>query len=420
MPRFPRAFRLIVFACLAAVVAPVAAAEDLPYREGRFEQGELKVVDGLPVLIVRGTPEEIGRQKAALTADAVKTLSGYPKRLLEQVGRGSTWPKMVERGRALVPQFPPDHRDELKAFAAAAGTDRDLGIVANTMVDTYRGGFGCSSLMVEATRSETKAPLFGRNLDFYTLGILEKYCLVTVHRPKGKHAFVSIGYPGMFGCLSGMNDAGLCVAVHEVFISADRAPIFNPKGMPYAFCFRRILEECTTISEAEKLLRSTERTTLLNLAVCDREHCGVLEMTPRSVGFRGDEEGLCACTNHFRTEDLAVFRRCRRYRQLEECWGQSTLGLSDVAAKLHEVNQGRLTVQTMVFEPVSLRLHLAVGSCPSSALPLKRLELGALLGSDVGDKDVGNKDVGDKDVGDKDVGDKDVGDKDVGDKPQSE
>ena len=106
------------------------------------------------------------------------------------------------------------------------------------MVDIYRGGFGCSSMIVEASRSSTGGPLFGRNLDFYTLGILDKYGLVTVHRPKGKHAFASIGFPGIFGCISGINDAGLALAVHEVFLSKDKAPMFNPKGMPYTMCFR--------------------------------------------------------------------------------------------------------------------------------------------------------------------------------------
>ena len=66
-----------------------------------------------------------------------------------------------------------------------------MGILANTLADIYRGTFSCSSLIVDAKRSATKGPLFGRNLDFYTLGLLDKYSLVTVHRPKGKHAFVS-------------------------------------------------------------------------------------------------------------------------------------------------------------------------------------------------------------------------------------
>jgi hypothetical protein len=44
------------------------------------------------------------------------------------------------------------------------------------------------------------------------------------------------------------------------------------------------------------------------------------------------------------------------------------------------VNMGPLTLQTMIFEPRSLKLHLAIGSCPSSKLPLKTLELAPLFG----------------------------------------
>ena len=365
--------------CLACVVSTVRAAEDLPFREATFEKGQLQYVEGIPVLTVEGTPEEIGRQKAALTLDAVKALSGYPQRLLKLLGREDDWPKMVALGHTLLPQFPPDHLEELRAFGRTAGVDLDQGLVGNTMVDTYRGGMGCSSLTVDPVRSATGAPLMGRNLDFYTLGMIDQYTLVTVHRPEGKHAFVVIGYPGMFGCISGMNDAGLCVAVHEVYFSRDGSPMFNPKGVPYALCFRKILEQCTTVEEAEQLLRETPRTTMLNLAVCDRRGGGVLEMTPKNVVLRRPNDGICACTNHFRSEQLGVLRLCGRYEKLIDCGDQPTLGLAEIAAKLDEVNQGRLTVQTMIFEPAALRLHLAVGSSPSSALPLKRLDLAERL-----------------------------------------
>ena len=148
--------------------------------------------------------------------------------------------------------------------------DRQTGIVGNTIMDTYRDFLGCSSLLVSAEKSATHGPLLGRNLNFFTLGVLNKYSLVTVHRPRGKHAFASVGLPGIMGCLSGMNDAGLTLAVHQVNRAADGSPLFNPKGMPYTMCFRRILEECTTIEEAEKLLRSIPRSTMLSLDVCDR------------------------------------------------------------------------------------------------------------------------------------------------------
>ncbi len=375
----PRHSLRLLLAMLLLAAAVVRADDTRPFREGRCGDAELRYINDLPVLIVSGTPEEIGRQKAVLTRDVVQKLAAYPRLLLERSSHKDRLAKFLETGKMLTDRLPADYREEMRSFARQSGLDRDMGILANTLADMYRGSFSCSSLMVDAKRSATKGPLFGRNLDFYTLGLLDKYSLVTVHRPKGKHAFVAIGFPGLFGCLSGMNDRGLALAVHEVFLSHDGAVMFNPKGTPYAFCFRQMLEQCTTVEEAEELLRATERTTLLNLALCDRHHSVVLEMTPNSVVARHGSEGICACTNHFRTDELVVLPWCNRYRKLVQSRKLDQLDIADVAQKLNEVNMGRLTVQTMIFEPATLKLHLAIGSCPSSALPLKLLELGPLF-----------------------------------------
>lgn len=374
-------FRLLL-AILLLAISSVRADETRVFQEARSGQGELKYINDLPVLIVAGTPEEIGHQKAVLTANVAKKMAEYPRQLLERSSRKDRLPEYLRMSKAISQQLPADYREEMKAFALESGIDRDMGLLGNMLADIYRGSFACSSLIVEPERSATGGPLFGRNLDFYTLSLLDKYSLVTVHRPKGKHAFVSIGFPGLFGCLSGMNDAGLALAVHEVFLARDGAPIFNEKGMPYAFCFRKMLEECTTIEEAEQMLRATERTTILSLSLCDRRNSVVLEMTPKSVVARRSSDSITACTNHFRTDELSVWpspRLCNRYPKLAQARKLDKLDVADVAKKMDEVNLGRLTVQTMIFEPVPLKLHLAIGSCPSSALPLKLLELQPLF-----------------------------------------
>jgi hypothetical protein len=356
-----------------------SAEQSRGFKEGRSGGGELKYINDLPVLIVAGTPDEIGRQKAALTGEVVKKLIDYPRQLLERANRQDRLAKCLEMCKALAPQLPADHRREMRAFGEQSGVDRDMGLLGNLLPDVYRGGFSCSSLIVDAERSTTHGPLFGRNLDFPTLGLLNKCNLVTIYRPKGKHAFVSVGFPALFGCISGMNDAGLALAVHEVFLSRDGATMFNPKGVPYTFCFRRILEECTTVEEAEKLVRATERTTILNLALCDPHTSAVLEMTPKTVVARHAIDGILACTNHFRSDELAVFAWCPRYQKLIQSRKLGQLGIADVATKMDQVNMGRLTVQSMIFEPAAWKLHLAIGSCPASALPMKLLELKPLF-----------------------------------------
>jgi predicted choloylglycine hydrolase len=367
------------FLLVALTSAPARAAEPFRYPEGKSGKAELKYVNGLPVLTVEGTPAEIGTQTGKLCKEPLKKLTGFSKELLRELGFEKRWPQLVEVSNAMVPQFPADHLKELEAIIKQGGLDREQAIVGNTFADISKIA-SCSALLVEPRRSATGSPLFGRNLDYPTAGFLHKYSLVIVYRPKGKHAFASIGFPGLVGVLSGMNDAGLAIATLEVHTCKDGSVKFDPKGVPYTLGYRRILEECTTIAEAEKLLRSIKRTTRNNLAVCDKKGVAIIEITPRNVIVRRGEDGFCPCTNHFRTDKLATSKKCPRYDALCKCQGMDKLDRAAVAKLLHAASVDS-TLQTMIFEPATLKLYLAIGKCPSSALPMKELELGSYFKS---------------------------------------
>jgi hypothetical protein len=375
-------FRSCLGAALALtilVLAPVGlSADPFRYPEAKHGKGELKYIDGFPVVVLEGKPNEIGEQMAILTAKPAGKLLDYPKDFLKAIKLDFTWTVLVNMGKALLPNFPADYLQELESGVKAAKLDRDLFIAANTMFDLKKV-IGCSTLIVEPERSATKGTLLGRNLDFPTLGYLHEYSMVIVVRPAGKHAFASIGFPGCIGVLSGMNDAGLALAVLESYAANDNSPKFDPEGTPYALCFRRVLEECTTVDEAEKLLKSMKRTTRINLAICGKEGGAVFEITPKTLAVRRADKGLCPCTNHFRTKDLATDTRCWRYSILDKCQEIDKLDVATIGKKLNEVHQGSMTLQTMVFEPATLKVHLAFGKPPTSGLPLKALDLGPLL-----------------------------------------
>ena len=141
-------------------------------------------------------------------------------------------------------------------------------------------------------------------MDARPIGPFSEYTLVTIYRPAGKRAFASIGYPGMLGCTSGMNDAGLALAELTVTTAADDSPALNLAGVPFTLALRRVLEECRTVEEANQLLRSLNRTVRQNVAICDQRRAAVFEITPKSLVVRPAESGVCACTNHFRTSGL--------------------------------------------------------------------------------------------------------------------
>ena len=112
----------------------------------------------------------------------------------------------------------------------------------------------------------------------------------------GKHAFASIGFPGMI-CwyFRYMNDAGPWPLAGLTVTSArDGSSSFSDiGGMPYGLALRRVLEESATIDEAERLLRSLRRTTMENLAICDRRRCAVFEISQtKQIVVRQATEGI--------------------------------------------------------------------------------------------------------------------------------
>ncbi len=356
----------------------IAQAEPSRFTPSKYKAAELKFVGDIPVATVAGSPEEIGQQLGNLFRQPLKELLGKREEISRGFGLAQPPGYIVRAGRFLLPMFPDTQRRELAAEAKAAAADVDVLTFENVIYDLSRFP-ACSSLAIEPSRSATGESIFGRNLDFPTFGFLDKYSVLVVYRPDGKHAFATVTFPGMAGVFSGINDAGLCLAQLEVNSSADGSPRVSLLGTPVSMCFRRLLEECSTIDEAEKLLREQKRMMMCNLAVCDRNGSAVLEVTPQNVVRRSSESGLCPCTNHFRTKELAVNTQCSRYDKLSQCRAMDSLGISDVARLLDSANQGRFTMQTMIFEPASLRANLSFGPLPSSAQPLKSIDLKPLF-----------------------------------------
>ena len=365
---------------LATVASTQAAEKPFPIPPGKHGKGELKFVKGVPVLFLEGTPEEIGTQQGKIVGPHIKDLLGFPKSFLKAVGQEKRWPLVAAAGGILMTRVPKAHRREMQAAIKAAGLDAASVVVANTMLELRRMG-GCSTLIIEKNRSKTGQVIFGRNFDFPPMKVLDKYGVVTVYRQTGKRAFVSIGYPGLMGVISGVNDAGLCVATLDVYSSKDGSPAFDSTGTPMMFTYRRILEECKTVKEAEALLRKSKATTWMNLAVCDKNGGVVFELTPKSVIVRKPVGNVCACTNHFRTPKLKTRLTIGgdRYNKLVKSRNMKTVGVKDVAKLLHEANQRSWTIQTMIFEPAAMKLHVSLTNPPTSNKPLKTLDLKALL-----------------------------------------
>ena len=364
-----------------ALVAPTARAEEpKTFPAARHGKGELRYVEKVPVLVLKGTPAEMGEQLGVLGIRNAPDLAELHNQFLRDSGQELAYPFLVGMARRLKTNFPPHHLAELEAAAKASDRQENLLLFANTVAD-LSSGMGCSTVIVQKERSKTGSPLFGRNFDWLPTKGIAEHTLVVVYKGEGKRAFAAVTVAPIEGVISGMNDAGLSVTINEISLkkSKDKAP-FNWKGTPLLLSFRRVLEECATVAEAENLLRSMPRTTSCCLTICDKAGGAVFEITPQNLEVRSPENGVCCCTNHFRTDVLCVGKKCWRYDRLAPLYTETEkLGVSDVFARLDDVHQGKATLQSMVFEPAARVLHFAYGEGPATRRDPHRLELGKLF-----------------------------------------
>jgi len=335
---------------VAVSVAPPATAPAT--APARLASGPIRVFD------LAGDPAALGAAHGQLLKAEIRDLHA---RYFKAWFRNAFEHKMALLNAALFDVMARDeHRQEIVALAKAIDLDPREVMLGSCFVDMI-AITACSTVTLPADAAPDGVARFGRNLDFPGLDIADKHSVVLVYRPAGRHAFAAVSWPGLVGVMSGMNEHGLALANMEV--RRERAV---PRAMPYALLYRTLLERCRTVDEAVALLEKTPRQTANNLMLMDAAGArAVVEITPDKVTVRraADADALMS-TNHQRGADAAMAGRCRRYDFLHDAAARD-FGRIDVPrlqSMLAGASQGKFTLQSMIFEPSTRVLYLAVGA----------------------------------------------------------
>jgi predicted choloylglycine hydrolase len=324
----------------------------------------------MPVIDLSGTGTEIGREHAQALGDGIRSLHG---RYIASYFHNAA-AKFVALAAASLfePQIAPEHMAEVRALASYTSIDPRQMLLAQCFLD-LSPMTACSTVTLPAAAAPDGVARFGRNLDFPSFDVADKASVVLVYRPQGRYAFASVAWPGLVGVLSGMNEHGLTLANMEV----RRGPR-APSAMPYTLLYRSVLERCRTVDEAIEFLRDTPRQTANNLMLMDASGArAVVELTPASVQVRrGKDDAALISTNHQRGEEADAPGRCRRYDYLNEQSKQNfgRLDVSGVESMLAGASQGKMTLQSMVFEPSNRVIYLSTGKSAATG-EFHRLDL---------------------------------------------
>jgi hypothetical protein len=171
----------------------------------------------------------------------------------------------------------PRDREYLIGIADGAGVTpgRLLRVVALVLLSDA----SCSGLVAFGPATEDGRLLQTRNLDWGSdeLGA-ERGTVLLVHEPPGGQRWLSIGFVGLVGSVSGINESG--ISLTEIGASSrDRAW----RGTPMPLLLERVLADARTLDEAVALLASVPTTGGYNFLVGSaRERRGaVVERTAR-------------------------------------------------------------------------------------------------------------------------------------------
>src|SRR5438094_10011685 len=92
---------------LAWLIATAARGDELKsFPPAAYKGGELKYVEKVPVLVLRGKPAEMGEQFGVLAIRNAPDLTGLHQQFLKDSGQEARYPIIVTMSKALKPGFP--------------------------------------------------------------------------------------------------------------------------------------------------------------------------------------------------------------------------------------------------------------------------------------------------------------------------
>lgn len=206
------------------------------------------------VLIVEGTPEQMGGAHGRLLADLVPHVTPNTMALVATgyaVQKGEWFYDHIDDiYRRAAPHTPERFLRECKAMAAAAGISERDALCGNFFPELFH----CSGVAVRGKASADGRVIHARVLDYMRDINLQKYTVLQVFIPKDGIPWMSVGYASFLGTVTAMNERGLAIGE----MGGREEGHWN--GMPMTFLMREIAERAESVDQAVEIMRKTPRT----------------------------------------------------------------------------------------------------------------------------------------------------------------
>jgi hypothetical protein len=244
----------------------------LPWGQTKTEPrpGKLVWAGDLPVLHLYGTPYEMGHQHGSLLKVQVRASVRNAMQFIDThvdlpVLGGWLARKTLDRAWAkMKPHVPRRYLEELRGLSDGAGIPMRTLERIHALPELT--STTCSSFAAFGSATEQGRLIQIRNLDWAIKSNVQEHAALLVYHPQDQKSFVSVGWLGFIGVISGISEEGISVAeigAETVDISLD--------GVPMPFLLRQVLEESGNLQNAVRLVQDAPRTVGYNYLFADAQ-----------------------------------------------------------------------------------------------------------------------------------------------------
>lgn len=367
--------RIGKFSFLAAMVMLLAAAASCQ-----------KSVAGQPTstyaptrFTAAGTSLEMGRQVGKQYAAQIKPIQHIflvAAIVMTQKTKADLYAEAAEIGKSLCA----DDLAEIRGLAEGSGMTCEDMLFLNTFYSVTTSAVFCRQIAAWGKDTADGELIHGRNLDWpdYPDQPLEKNNLILNQRPTAGIEYLSLGWPGFAGVLTGTNKEGLTVGFNQIV-----APRQDRWAEPTFFTLKRVLRSCKTAAEAVKLIQDAKPLDSGCVLISDAKGktAVVVEIYAGKVGVReaGKGEAMICCANHATTDAAPENRRsgpadwplCRVARKLDK---PLTADLTRQCLGDPEVLQS-INMLSVVFLPAANKMLLSCGRMRAAEGPFTEYTL---------------------------------------------
>lgn len=374
-----------------ALASFIAAQDSRPALSGSLE-----TVKGVRVLRLGGTPHEMGVTHGYLLASDI--LEGFDAYMLKNplVGGSKGYVNRVLPMATKAMTWSPEETAELEGIIQGMsaklgeglhmkGLDRKFDVrdlkAMNSYGDWYM--FACASFSAWGGLTADGSTITARNFDFPPAPVLFRMQMLVAYTPKelGRKRWVTVGFPGLIGAISAMNEDGVGIFIHDV----------NPKDRKLDATGVR--SRLLALREAMEIATATAAPTRVNEVLKGlRSWMGnnVHVTSPFNgkdapaavIEYDGDEsdgEGVTfraaaakdvwvACTNHYRLRGTP--KKCSRYARASQRLTElaESKGLIDakvareIMGSITQKNPFSTTLHTIIFYPAKRSFDLMLST----------------------------------------------------------